>query len=278
MTTLAIDASRSGPLGRLLADEPVFTRLGLAVALALVPLLAAYHLDPRLVEGSPAWLKPVKFHIALAVYLLTLAVFARWLPVGFTEGRAYRLYAACVSVAIIGELVWIGGASALGTISHFNVSSPVWEAIYGLMGVFAVGLTSVSLVYGIAILRNRASGLASALRLGIGWSLVLTFVLTVIVAGYLAGNDGHFVGVPADPSNGLWLLGWSRETGDLRVAHFLATHAMHLVPLAALGASAFLGARAAVAATLAATGLYAALVLFTFAQALQGLPFLPWLG
>ena len=54
------------------------------------------------------------------------------------------------------------------------------------MGVLAVMLTSATLVYGIAIWRNRATGLPPALHLAIALGLVLTFVLTVPVAGTLS--------------------------------------------------------------------------------------------
>ena len=42
------------------------------MALAAVPLLAANALDPRLFNGEPMWLKPLKFHLALVVFIGTL--------------------------------------------------------------------------------------------------------------------------------------------------------------------------------------------------------------
>ena len=50
-------------------------------------------LDPRLFQGDDIWLKPVKFQIALTIYFLTLAFFARWLPAGMTAGARWRVYA-----------------------------------------------------------------------------------------------------------------------------------------------------------------------------------------
>ena len=278
MTALPLTAPRPGLLDRMLTDAPALTRLGLLIGLALIPLLAAQAIDPRMLDGVGIWTKPIKFHLALSIYLLTLAAFARWLPPGLMRRRWYRAYETCVVIAILGELIWIGGAAALGTTSHFNVATPVMAAIYGLMGLFAVSLTSLSLVHGIAIMRNRATGLPPVLRLGIGLGLILTFGLTVVVAGYMSQTDGHLVGTPSDTARTLWLMGWSREVGDLRVAHFLATHAMHAIPLAALLAWLTLPPRAANVATLAAAVGFAALVGLSFRQALLGRPFLPWLG
>jgi hypothetical protein len=52
-----------------------------------------------------------------------------------------------------------------------------------------------------------------------------------LVAGELADNGGHNVGVPGDAQARLPLLGWSMEVGDLRAPHFFALHAMQVLPL-----------------------------------------------
>ena len=167
--------------------------------------------------------------------------------------------------------MWIGGAAALGTASHFNLSSPVWAVLYPLMGLSAVTLTSAALAFGVAIARNPATGLAPALKLSLVTGLCLTFILTVITAGTMAGMPGHHIGLPVTGAR-LPLFGWSREVGDLRVAHFLATHALHAIPLAGLAAARLLAPAPARAAVIATSLGYAALVLATFMQALSGMP------
>ncbi len=274
MTTLAFSAPRFTGFAQLRQDAPLFTTLGIAMALSLLPTLAAMQIDDRLFHGESIWLKPIKFEIALTIYLLTLAFYARWLPPAMRQARLFGVFCGIVAVAIIAEVLWIAGAAALGTASHFNDSSPVWAALYGFMGVAAVTLTSAALVFGIAIWRNRASGLPGALRLAVALGLVLTFVLTVPVAYYMSSNTGHFVGTPADWDRGLALMGWSRSAGDLRVAHFLATHALHGIPLAGLIAVLTLPAAVARRAVLLAAAGYAVLVAATFVQALAGQPFL----
>ena len=254
--------------------EPLFAATGLLIGLSLALTMAAMAIDPREFLGENIWLKPVKFQIALSLYLLTLAFFARWLPAGMTERRSYRLYSGMVVFAVIGELLWIGGAAMFGTASHFNVATPLMQGLYALMGALATLLTSASLVYGIAIWRNPRTGLAPALHLSMALGLVLTFVLTLIVAGTLSSLSGHLVGTPVSGAT-VPVLGWSREVGDLRVAHFFATHALHFLPVAALLAGALLPQRLATRAVWVAALLFTAFVAASFAGALTGLPLIP---
>jgi len=274
-TTLAAPPGMALPdLRRLWTDAPVFTGLALLLVLGLIPLYAAMLLDARLFQGDSPWLKPVKFHYALAIYSISLAFFARYMPAATLRGRPWRWFAVAVVGAIVGEVAWLSGAAMLNTASHFNTTVPILAAIYPLMGVFAVVLTSASLVMGLSVWRNRDSDLAPALHLAVALGLGLTFALTVPVAGTLSGLGSHSVGTS---TRALWVLGWSRDAGDLRVAHFLATHALHGLPLAGLVAVRLFPPQALRLVWLAAA-LFAGLVATTFVQALQGRPFLPFLG
>lgn len=232
--------------------------LTLFTALAALPVMAAYGLDDRLFQGDNIWLKPLKFHLALTVYTGTLTLFAMLLPEGTFTSLRWRIYFRVVIVAILAELVWIGAAAALGTGSHFNVSG-IWSALYSLMGLAAVILTSPTLAMAPAFWRHRADPLLLSIAVG----LALTFALTVPIAGTMANLMSHHVGTPVTGAR-FPIMGWSMEVGDLRLSHFLATHAMHFVPLAGLT-----GSRGAVWG--AALG-FTALTLWCFARALMGLP------
>ena len=274
--TFARATPRTGlpSFSRMATDAPAFIVLGLLLLFGLIPLYAAMTLDLRVFQGESPWMKPVKFHYALGVYTLTLAFFARYMPQATLQGRPWRWFTAAVVFAILGEVTWLSAAAMVNTASHFNTTIPVFAAVYPLMGAIAVLLTSASLVMGISAWRNRATGLDPALHLAVALGLILTFALTLPVAGYLSSNGGHYVG---SSTRELWVMGWSRNAGDLRVAHFLATHALHFVPLAGLLAVWLIPAQATRAVWLAA-GLFAALVIFTFVQALQGRPVLPFVG
>lgn len=259
----------------LFGREPLLGMLGLSLVLLMVPTLVAMGLDTRTLEGVNVWLKPFKFELSLSIYVLTLAFFARFLDPRLQARRWYRIYVVAVALAVALEMAWLLTAAALGVMSHFNPTM-IGQIVYGVMGVAAVVLTSITLVHGIAIWRNPATGLSPVLHRGIALGLVLTLPLTLLTAGTMSSLDGHHVGTGTGAA-GLFLLGWSREVGDLRVSHFFATHAMHFVPAFALVSAWLLGPQRRVP-LLVFAGLFVALVVFTFLQALDGRPFLPWLG
>ncbi len=272
--TLTSSPRASVDLSRMWRDAPAFTGLGLLLVAALIPLYAAMALDTRIFQGESPWLKPVKFHYALSIYLITLAFFARYVSATLRTTRRWRAFTAVVCIAVLYEVLWLGAAASMNVASHFNSTSQAWIMAYALAGVSAVLLTSGSLGVGIAVARNRGTGLTSAVHLSVWLGLVLTFVLTLVVAGYLSSNGTHFVG---SSTRQLAILGWSRDAGDLRVAHFLATHALHGLPLVGVLAQSLVPSRARLVISVAGIG-YAALVAGTFAQALAGQPFLAWLG
>ena len=253
-------------------DAPTFTGLALFIALTAIPLLAAATIDPRQFLNAPIWQKPLQFHLALGTYIITLAFFARYLPHGLTP-RKWRIYAAIVTFCILAELIWVGGAATYATASHFNTDDVIMGTIYGLMGLFAVILTSPSLVMGVAIWRNKHTGLSPALHLSIALGLILTFALTLIAAGTMSSMPGHLIGTPITHAS-VPILGWSREVGDLRVGHFFATHALHALPLIGLAASRLLPPSTARTIVWLSAAAYISLVAFAMVQAFQSQPFL----
>lgn len=255
--------------------EPLYAGAALCLAALAGPTLFAMALDQRTVLGVNVWIKPLRFEVALAVYLATLAWFAGWLPRSVVTAGWYRIFAVAVVLAIAAEMIWIGAAAAFGIASHFNESTPVLTWTYRIMGGLAVLLTSAALVYGILILRDQQSRLDPAFGLSVGIGLVLTFLLTVAVAGYMATSGSHFVGGNLSGAEGTPLMGWARDGGDLRVAHYFATHAMHFIPAFGFIASLLLSANAARLAIVVFSALFTALVGYAFAEALMGRPFLP---
>lgn len=259
-------------LRRLGGDSPRYTPLAVFLALSVLPVLGAWALDPRQLHGLNVWTKPLKFQFALLAYLLTLAWFARFAPGAVRQRRSWVLHEQAIVWAVIAEMVWIGGAAAWGTASHFNQSTPWMGAVYGFMGVAAILLTTGSTTLAVAIQRNPDTGLSPLVKSSLVWGLGLTLPLTLVTAGTMSSMSGHWVGGTGSDSGGLPLMGWSREAGDLRVAHFFATHAMHAIPFMGW-AWARLGRGEQKWMVIPLSVLYSGLVVATFVQALSGRPF-----
>jgi hypothetical protein len=219
-------------LTELEARQPRLAAASVLFLLAIGPIGLPYVFDDRLVNGIDIWMKPMKFLGSLAIYYATLAWFHGYLPL---ETRRSRLGRAIVTVPVaVGllEMTWLIVTASLGQPSHFNRSAPVFEISYALAGVGATTLMVVALTTGILIGRRRQVPLEPAFRLAIVLGCGLAFVATMATAGYLASGAGHWVGGVATDAGGLPIVGWSRTGGDLRVAHFLAMHALQIVPLA----------------------------------------------
>ena len=255
-------------LSRLHEDSPRFTMLAVFLSISTLPGLGAHALDDRLFNGVNVWNKPLKFQFSLIAYLITLAWFSRFAPQASRRLPLWVAHERSISWAIVLELVWICGAAATGVASHFN-PHPVMAVIYGLMGLAAILLTTGSTALAVAIHKNPSTGLDPAVKAGIVWGLGLTLPLTLITAGTMSALDGHWVGESRTDANGFFLTGWSRTGGDLRIAHFFATHSMQLIPLAAwLWFKAFGGGNRYPSVMIAM--LYAGFVLWTFAKTLYG--------
>ena len=137
----------------------------------LLATLVGIPAHPRAVTGAPAWLKPAKFAISISIYCFTLL----WL-LTFVRGhpRLMGLIAWVTAVALLIEMVLIAYAAALGTTSHFNVSTPVSSAIWTTMGLSVVLVWIANLVTIVLLLVQRLPypAFAWALRLG----LIVSFV------------------------------------------------------------------------------------------------------
>lgn len=250
------------------AARHFWTLTGLSAA-----LLAIYAIglaaDPRLLDGVPVWLKPAKFALSFVALFATMALVAERLSPAVRTGWGVAFLAGFMAVNYLAEMAYMTFRAGRVEHSHFNLSTPFAEAAYTVMGVSALCLIAGVAWLGVAAWRDRGAALGPQLRLGILLGFALTFALTFVVAGYLGANGGHHVGTPATGA-AIPLLGWSREVGDLRPAHFLSIHAMQALPLAGLALDR-IGVRGALPMiVLAAT--YSVLTIAVFGQALLGWP------
>jgi hypothetical protein len=240
-----------------------------------IPSVAALLVDPRQLNDVSVWDKPLKFEIALGVHLVTLALLAPLFTAAAAQTRLVRGAYLTTAFATLGELSYLVLQAARGRQSHFNFTTPLETAMYSLMGVGAVALVVCAFIIGWRIRAQTRPEIGTGLRLGAAWGLMLGAGATLVVAGIMSsgqvGGYGHWVGGVRSDAHGLPLTGWSTTGGDLRVAHFFATHLMQALPLLGLAADRWAPRLAGrIVGGGAAFGLL--VVSITFGQALLGRP------
>lgn len=153
-----------------LASRTLVVVAGLCV-LALAGAAAGLLLDDRTITGAPAWLKPAKFAVSIAVYCATLAWALRRVS---GHPRAVAVIAWTTAAALVGELALIALQVARGTASHFNDATPFDAAVFSAMGAL------VALVFlaaaGAAVLLLRRRGLSSTLAAGLRGGLLVSLL------------------------------------------------------------------------------------------------------
>ena len=236
--------------------------------------LAAQFIDERTLLGVSVWSKPFKFALSLFLFTGTLYLMSGLVSKAFWRGRG-RAFVGIMLFMVAFDMVYIAWQAGLGEASHFNNSTPFYQVMYSLMGVAAVTMVGLLVWLAAEVAREaRWRLLSQPLVLAVVLGLVLTFLLGGGFGGYLSGNGSHFVGPGVSDADGLWLVKWSREVGDLRVAHFFGMHAMPVIPLFALALRGRLSVQAQVVAVIAFSAAYSAMTVGTFVQALSGEPFL----
>ena len=255
--------------------QPALFWAGLGLLALMLPSTVAAGFDDRLLNGINVWIKPLKFQASAGVYLLTLGACFLALPRGADRRRSGRYVVWASIVTAWFEVVYITIMAARGEASHWNFSSAFTGFMYTAMGAAALVLSSTSAVLGVMIARDRAVALDPALRHGLVAGLVLSFVLGAAFGVAMSAGQGHWVGGTPSDAQGLPLFKWSRDGGDLRVAHFFGLHAMHFIPAFAWLASRAAAAARARALTYTFAAAFTVFTVLTFMQAMMGRPFLP---
>ena len=270
---------------RLWRTDPLLVGTSVFLAALAVPFGLGLLLDPRIITGAPAWLKPLKFAVSTAIYAFTLAWVFTYLP---DWPRTRRSVGAGTAAAFLLVVAMIGGQAGRGTTSHFNVATPFDAAVFGVMGLVIVLQTLLAVALAVALWRQPFADPA------LGWALRLGVIVTVLGA-FTGGlmtrptsaqiadarathqmplSGAHTVGAP-DGGPGLPLTGWSTRHGDVRVPHFIGLHAWQALPLFVVLVLRHGRDRTRTALAITAAGAYAAVFVGLLIQALRGMPVLP---
>lgn len=223
----------------------------LFLVLAKVSTIQVYNIS--------AWIKPFKFAFSTFLFAWAMAWYCFYLP-----NFNIKLFNWSVIILLGFEIVYIAIQAGRGQLSHYNISTPTYSALYSMMAIAASLVTLYTAYVGYLFFVNEFPNLPSyyvwAIRLGILIFVVFSF------EGFVMGSKlTHTIGGP-DGGEGIPLLNWSKRFGDPRVAHFIGMHALQVLPLLSFYLLKNLKA------TIVLSVLYGLLALFTLLQALKGKP------
>lgn len=256
----------------LLQNQSVLMLAGLGLFILSIVLIIAAIFDSQQILGISRWIKPIKFTVSGAIFLWTVAVYLYYLPGRFKTAR--RIIAWGVAGIMIGEIGLIIMQSARGVTSHFNLSTPLDAAVFGVMGLM-ISFSTFLIIYLTYLYFRAEINLPKALIWGMRLGLIV-FLVGSIQGGYMSAHNSHTVGA-ADGGAGLPVVNWSSESGDLRVAHFVGLHALQAIPLFAF-VVVFLQKRFSplrpTLFTIVFAALYVASFTMVFVQAARGKPLL----
>lgn len=215
-----------------------------------------------IVLGINAWIKPMKFFFSIWIFCWTMGWYLEYLR----NKRRVRIYNWVVVIVMIIEQVIITWQAANGRLSHFNIATPFYRSLFILMGIAIATLTAWTGVMGYYFFRQNQFDVPMPYIWGIRLGIIL-FVIFSFEGGLMAGLLSHTIGAP-DGGPGLPVVNWSKQYGDLRVAHFVGIHSLQMIPL-----FGYYIARSNRSVQLFAAG-YFILTVFLFIQALQKTPVL----
>jgi hypothetical protein len=222
-------------LSRLKHTKSLFW-LAVISAVGAVLLVPLWIFDARELGGVSVWEKPLKFFISSAIFSFTFS----WLSSFITKGsRWVKVAGLFIAISLTVELVLIAAMAALGTTSHFNVSTPTAIVIWSLMATFISIVLFATLFLSITILLQKQQEFNLKLTLtlgslntavGMGLAYLMTWPTATQLANYQGIAGAHSVGV-SDGGPGLPFLGWSTVAGDLRVGHFFGLHSIQVAAI-----------------------------------------------
>lgn len=212
------------------------------------------------VLGINAWIKPMKFYLSIWIFCWTMA----WLLIELDNKKAVRRYTIMVLVVMTIEMLVINGQAAIGQKSHFNITTTLNMILYNIMGIAITTLAVWTGVMAWRFFKQKQFTASMSYTWGIRLGIVL-FVIFSFEGGLMAARLSHTVG-SVDGSTGLPVVNWSRQYGDLRIAHFIGIHALQVLPL--LG---YYVLRTKQQVWIAAT-VYFVGVMAIFIQAMRGIP------
>lgn len=181
--------------------------------------------DDAVLLGVNRWLKPMKFYFSVGIMTVTM----NWLLYYLNNKKKVTQFSWMIVITMFFENGCIIMQAIRGTTSHFNITSSFNGMVFSIMGLLILTFTITCIFIAGSFFQQKQFNISPAYLWGIRLGLIL-FILFSSQGGIMVSLLKHTVGAN-DGSEGLPVLNWSKQYGDLRIAHFMGIHALQILPL-----------------------------------------------
>jgi len=207
--------------------DPLLYHLGwmqqaLIPVFGVMALLSAGH-------GVSPWIKPMKFATSFSTFLWTFAPMLQALRVPEWQKTAAR---RATAAGVVFEMLFLSAQAWRSSFATGPATITDTIILQGTSVMISV-ITTVMLWLTVLYFTRRATADIDnrSMLVAIRFGLVI-FMLGNAIGGYMLARGSHTVGA-ADGGPGLPFTNWSTIAGDLRIAHFIAIHAIQILPMLA---------------------------------------------
>ena len=209
------------------ATDPVLSRLGWALLLA-VPVFAAFAMFvPAGAVAVNPWIKPIKFSMSFSTFASTVSLLLLALRIPKWQLTLAR---RAIAISVAFEILSLA-CQAWRSAYHLSGQSLLDSSLAQVTNSMVMVNTGIVcwMLALFCVNRVRTDQIDRPMVAAIRNSLMI-FLAGNAIGGYMLARGSHTVGV-ADGGQGLPFVNWSVIGGDLRIAHFIAIHAIQIVPL-----------------------------------------------
>jgi len=205
-------------------NEPLFFYGAISMVGALICFVLSKYSSIQIL-GISGWIKPFKFFLSVSIFVFTMVLYLQFLE----NQKQVTIYSWSIIVLFSVELFFIVLQAARGKTSHYNLQTTLDSTISIIMGLTII-LFMLHTVFIVFLFFNQKyfevdKNMVLALKLSLSIMVLFAFegfVMVSVLKHTIGSEDG---------SAGLPIVNWSRNHGDLRVAHFFGMHALQLIPL-----------------------------------------------
>jgi hypothetical protein len=209
------------------ATDPVLSRLGWVLLLIIPVFVTLALVAPAGTVVVNPWIKPIKFSMSFSTFASTISLLLLALRIPKWQLTLAR---RAIAISVAFEIMSLA-AQAWRTAYHLSGQSLLDNSLAQMTNSMVMVNTAI-VCWMLALFcadRVQTDRIDWPMVWAVRFSIVI-FLAGNAIGGFMLARGSHTVGT-ADGGPGLPFVNWSVIGGDLRIAHFIAIHAIQIVPL-----------------------------------------------